>query len=119
MRCWFSKAVDGLCDNSQSRSRVYSSATVNESLCGPIIFTMKVWVATWDVGGTEIGFEVFADESMAVKAAIGYALEMSLLEDESQSVDDARDQLLSTGDLTFDDRQCYYSVSEREVIERN
>lgn len=98
---------------------LYSSVTVNESLCGPIIFTMKVWVATWDVGGTEIGFEVFADKGLAVEAAIDYALEMSLLEDEELSIDDARDRLLSTGDLNFDDRQCYYCVSEHEVIERS
>lgn len=66
-----------------------------------------------------MGFEVFADESLAVEAAIGYASEMSLLEDEGLPIDDARDQLLSAEGLNFHDRQCYYSVSEHDVIERS
>ena len=79
---------------------------------------MKVWIATWDVGGTEMGVEVFADISLAVEAAIGYAQEMSLLEDESLSDNEARRRLRSSGELNFYDRQCWYRVCEHEVIGR-
>lgn len=77
---------------------------------------MKVWVATWDVEGMETGLEVFSDESLAVEAAIGYALEMSLLDDEGLTVNDARRMLQSAGELNFYDRQCCYAVCEHAVI---
>lgn len=77
---------------------------------------MKVWVATWDVGATETGLEVFASKSLAVDAAIEYAQEMSLLEDEELSVDEARQQLTAAGELNFFDRQCSYCVCEHEVV---
>ena len=80
---------------------------------------MKVWVATWDIEGTETGFEVFADESLAVEAAIGYAQEMALFDDENLSIDEARQMLRSTGELNFYDRQCCYGVCENDVIERS
>jgi hypothetical protein len=79
---------------------------------------MKVWIATWDIEGTENGLEVFADESLAVEAAIGYAQEMSLLDDEGLTINDARQILRSEGELNFYDRQCCYGVCEHEVIER-
>jgi hypothetical protein len=79
---------------------------------------MKVWVATWDIEGIETGFEVFAEESLAVEAAIGYAQEMSLLEDERLSIDDARQMLRAAGELNFFDRQCCYGVCEHDVIGR-
>lgn len=79
---------------------------------------MKVWVATWDIEGTEIGFEVFAEQSLAVEAAIGYAQEMSLLDDERLSIVEARRMLRSEGKLNFYDRQCCYGVCEHDVIER-
>jgi hypothetical protein len=77
---------------------------------------MKVWVATWDIGGTETGFEIFSERSLAVEAAVGYAQEMSLLEDESLSVDEARQMLMSAGELNFYERQCCYCVCEYDVI---
>lgn len=77
---------------------------------------MKVWIATWDVGGTEMGVEVFADISLAVEAAIGYAQEMSLLGNERQSIVQARRRLRSTGELNFYDRRCYYRICEQDVI---
>jgi hypothetical protein len=79
---------------------------------------VKVWVATWDIEGTETGFEVFAEESLAVEAAIGYALEMSLFDDEGLSIDEARQVLKSAGELNFYDRQCCYGVCEHDVIGR-
>jgi hypothetical protein len=79
-------------------------------------FDMKVWVATWDVGGTETGFVIFSEESLAVEAAIGYALEMSLFDDESLSTDDARQMLMSAGELNFNERQCCYGVYEHDVM---
>ena len=88
------------------------------SLCGPIALTMRVWIATWDIGGTEAGFEVFAKKSLAVEAAVGYAQEMSLLEDESLSNNEARRRLTSAGELNFYDRRCCYRVCEHDVIGR-
>jgi hypothetical protein len=79
---------------------------------------MKVWIATWDVEGTETGLEVFAEKSLAVEAAIEYAQEMSLLEEEQRPIDEARRRLISTGELNFYDRQCCYSVCEHDVIGR-
>jgi hypothetical protein len=77
---------------------------------------MKVWVATWDIGGTETGFEIFSEESLAVGAAIGYAQEMSLFDDESLSIDEARQMLMSAGELNFCERQCCYGVCGHDVI---
>lgn len=80
---------------------------------------MKVWVATWDIKGTETGLEVFAAKSLAVEAAIEYAQEMSLLEDEGLSDNEARRRLRSAGELNFYDRQCCYRVCEHDVIGRS
>lgn len=94
----------------------YSSAQVNMPLCYPIGRNMKVWIAAWDVEGVERGIEVFAEKNLAVEAAIGYAQEMSLLEDESLSIKEARRRLRWTGELNFYDIQCCYCVCEHDVI---
>lgn len=78
--------------------------------------TMKVWIAAWEVEGTERGVEIFAERNLAVEAAIGYAQELSLLEDEGLSIEQARRRLRGTGELNFYDRQCCYSDCEHEVI---
>jgi hypothetical protein len=79
---------------------------------------MRVWAATWDVQGTETGFELFADMSLAIEAAIGYAQEMSLLDKDGLSVEDVRAALRSAGELNFDDMGCYYRIVEHEVVDR-
>jgi hypothetical protein len=79
---------------------------------------MKVWATTWDVSGTETGFEIFADMSLAIEAAVGYAREMCLFDEEGMSADEARAALRTEGELNFDDLRCYYSVSEHEVVDR-
>jgi hypothetical protein len=79
---------------------------------------MKVWVAAWEVGLTQSGFELFDERDLAVEAVIDYAHEMSMLDDDGTSEEDARAMLTSTGQLNFEDRQCYYSVRSEEVVSR-
>jgi tagatose-1,6-bisphosphate aldolase non-catalytic subunit AgaZ/GatZ len=75
----------------------------------------KVWVAKWDVGLTESGFEIFASEALAIDAALSYADEMSLLTPTTMTERAARRQLAETGSIEFDSEQCYYGVEEHEV----
>ena len=73
---------------------------------------MTVWIATWDVRNQGLGVEAFATRELAVAAAIGYAAEMNLLDEENMPVQTARDELLSYGSLSFPDRECFYQVVE-------
>ena len=76
---------------------------------------MKVWIAKWDVGMTESGVEVFANEALAIDAAVGYADEMALLTPATMTEVAAREQLLESGSIAFESEQCYYGVEEHEV----
>lgn len=78
---------------------------------------MRVWAASWDVDGTETGFEIFISMDLAVEAAIGYAQERSLVKLQGSSVESARASLRSAGELSFEDRRCYYAIEEHEVID--
>ena len=76
---------------------------------------MKVWIAKWDVGMTESEVEVFANEALAIDAAVGYADEMALLTAETMTEGAAREQLSESGSIEFESEQCYYGVEEHEV----
>jgi hypothetical protein len=77
---------------------------------------MEIWLATWSVRNQEPGAEVFATRDLAVNAAIGYALEMDLLDRFDMTEAAARTELLDSGELFFPDAECYYEVTRQEVI---
>ena len=76
---------------------------------------MNVWVATWDVGSEGSGVEVFANQELAVDAAVDYANQMSLLGPDTLTEEEAREQLSETGSIGFESENCYYGVEEHKV----
>jgi hypothetical protein len=76
---------------------------------------MNVWVATWDVGSEGSGVEVFANQALAIDAAVDYAKEMALLGPDTMTEADARARLQEDGAIDFGDDGCYYGVEEHQV----
>ena len=76
---------------------------------------MRVWTATWDVGSEGSGVEVFANQALALDAAVDYANAMSLLGPDTLTEADARAQLAEKGSIGFEAEGCYYGVEEHAV----